>query len=216
MTSIDKQLKQARKTNVSTEANAAAAQFIERATASGAFDVAYTEVELPLGGALIAATKRGLVKISYGNLFDRDHTLEELSARISPRVLEVPSYFDGVRRELDEYFAGKRTSFDLPIDWSLTGGFARRVLKRTARIPYGETSSYGAVRHAAPVLPATHSARIRFQSSFPATASCTRTAGSAATPAASTRRSCCSSSRACCHDFRAADSRTTRARSSAA
>ena len=34
-----------------------------------------------------------------------------------------------MRRELDEYFEGRRTSFDLPLDWSLTGGFGRRVLR---------------------------------------------------------------------------------------
>jgi methylated-DNA-[protein]-cysteine S-methyltransferase len=72
----------------------------------------------------------------------------ELTA-ISPRVIESPSYFDAVRRELDEYFRGQRTSFNLPLDWRLTGGFTRRVLRRTARIPYGEVSTYREVATAA-------------------------------------------------------------------
>ena len=50
-----------------------------------------------------------------------------------------------VRRELDEYFAGARTTFDLRLDFALTKPFARRILAATARIPYGATSTYGAV-----------------------------------------------------------------------
>ena len=50
-----------------------------------------------------------------------------------------------VRRELDEYFEGRRKSFDLPIDWSLTRGFTRGVLQATARIPYGEVGTYASV-----------------------------------------------------------------------
>jgi methylated-DNA-[protein]-cysteine S-methyltransferase len=82
------------------------------------------------------------VRIAFGAGFNADEVVEDLSERISPRVLEVPSYFDGVRRELDEYFEGRRTSFDLPLDWQLTRGFARQVLRRTAKIPYGEVSTY--------------------------------------------------------------------------
>jgi methylated-DNA-[protein]-cysteine S-methyltransferase len=61
----------------------------------------------------------------------------------------VPTYFDGVRRELDEYFEGRRTSFDLPLDWQLTRGFTRRVLRRTAEIPYGDVSTYTKIAKAA-------------------------------------------------------------------
>ena len=68
--------------------------------------------------------------------------LESLAERISPRLLEAPARLDPVRRELDEYFAGRRREFDLPLDWRLTGGFTRKVLRETARIPFGETRSY--------------------------------------------------------------------------
>jgi methylated-DNA-[protein]-cysteine S-methyltransferase len=71
--------------------------------------------------------------------------LEELAQRVSPRVLEAPAALDEVRRELDEYFAGKRTSFDVPVDWKLHDGFSRRVLRATARIPYGELLTYAQV-----------------------------------------------------------------------
>ena len=124
------------------EAAAAASRFAEHAAHEGLVDVAYTTVESPVGAVLVAATHRGLVRIAFGAGFNADEVVEDLSERISPRVLEVPSYFDGVRRELDEYFEGRRTSFDLPLDWQLTRGFARQVLRRTAKIPYGEVSTY--------------------------------------------------------------------------
>ena len=67
---------------------------------------------------------------------------DRLAGRLSPRVVEAPARVDPVRRELDEYFAGTRTKFEVPLDWSLTEGFTRRVLKATARIPYGGASTY--------------------------------------------------------------------------
>ena len=71
--------------------------------------------------------------------------LDDLAERISPRVVEAPVRLDPVRRELDEYFDGRRRTFDLVIDWSLTGGFRRSVLEETARIPSGHVITYGAL-----------------------------------------------------------------------
>jgi methylated-DNA-[protein]-cysteine S-methyltransferase len=62
---------------------------------------------------------------------------------VSPRVLESPTRLDEVRRELDEYFAGGRDHFELPLDWQLSGGFRRTVLERLyAEVEYGRTVSY--------------------------------------------------------------------------
>ena len=61
---------------------------------------------------------------------------------MSPRVLASPRKLDEPRRELDQYFSGRRRQFDVPVDWQLTRGFARRVLEATARIPFGSTASY--------------------------------------------------------------------------
>jgi methylated-DNA-[protein]-cysteine S-methyltransferase len=97
----------------------------------------------------VASTARGLVRISFGWSLDPENFVEDLAWKVSPRVLEAPWYFDAVRHELDEYFEGRRTSFDLPLDWSLTHGFGRRVLEHTARIPYGGTSTYRDVAAAA-------------------------------------------------------------------
>jgi methylated-DNA-[protein]-cysteine S-methyltransferase len=93
-----------------------------------------------------AATPRGLATLSYEDHHGgTDAVLDWLSAKLSPRMLEAPAKLDDVRRELDEYFEGRRRDFDLPIDWTLTSEFTRRVLKATADIPFGELSTYGKV-----------------------------------------------------------------------
>jgi methylated-DNA-[protein]-cysteine S-methyltransferase len=117
----------------------------DRAADEGLLDVAYTSVDSPLGKLTVAATPRGLVRLSYDEFRDVDETLEDLARRISPRVLESPARLDPVRRELDEYFEGSRTEFDVPIDWALSTGFTREVLRATARIGYGQVSSYAKV-----------------------------------------------------------------------
>jgi methylated-DNA-[protein]-cysteine S-methyltransferase len=75
--------------------------------------------------------------------------LEDLARRVSPRVLEAPARLDDVRRELDEYFDGRRERFDTPIDWTHLAGFTREVLRATAKIGFGEVSTYAGVARAA-------------------------------------------------------------------
>jgi methylated-DNA-[protein]-cysteine S-methyltransferase len=113
----------------------------ERALRDGLVDVGYGYVDSPLGRLTVAATPRGLVRIAYPS-GDPDYVLEELAAKVSPRLLEAPTFIDEVRRELEEYFDGKRHGFDLPIDWTLTRGFVRKVLRATARIDYGDVRTY--------------------------------------------------------------------------
>ncbi len=113
-----------------------------RAEAEGLVDVAYASVDSPLGPLLVAATPKGLVRVAYSEFRSPDEVLENLAGRISPRVLEAPARLDPVRRELDEYFAGSRTRFDIPIDWSQLVGFTQKVLRRTARIGFGRTGTY--------------------------------------------------------------------------
>ena len=114
----------------------------EAAAAAGLLDVAYATLDSPLGKLLVAATPQGVVRIAYVDYSDQDAVLEQLAARVSPRVLAAPRRLDEPRRELDEYFAGRRRDFDVPVDWQLTRGFGRRVLEATARIPYGVTATY--------------------------------------------------------------------------
>lgn len=114
----------------------------ERADAEGLVDVAFERHDSPLGPILVGATAEGLVRVGLP-VEDEDAILEELSFGVSPRVLSGPR--DSVtraRRQLDEYFDGERRHFDVPLDWQLTRGFRREVLRATARIPYGQTASY--------------------------------------------------------------------------
>src|SRR5436309_2701962 len=115
------------------------------AATAGMLDVAYATLDSPVGTLLLASTGRGLVRIAYLDGGDEELVLAELAARISPRVLAAPRKLDGARRELEEYFGGRRRRFDLGLDWRLTQGFGRRVLKATARIPYGALSTYKGV-----------------------------------------------------------------------
>ena len=142
MKKLESALSRAGRADVSAAAGAAAGRLADRAAHDGLLDVAYTTLDSPVGPVLVAATPRGLVRISFGDDYDHDHVLAELARHISPRVIEAPSYFDAVRRELEEYFQGRRTQFGLPLDWRLTGGFGRKVLRQTARIPYGKVSTY--------------------------------------------------------------------------
>jgi methylated-DNA-[protein]-cysteine S-methyltransferase len=122
----------------------------DAAAAAGLLDVAYATLDSPVGRLLVAVTPRGLVRIAYLDAGgDEDAALVELAARVSPRVLASPARVDGPRRELDEYFSGRRSRFETPLDWGLAQGFTRRVLRATARIPYGSVSSYKQVAAAA-------------------------------------------------------------------
>ncbi len=112
---------------------------MDAVAASPHVDVVYSRIDSPLGPLTAAATKRGLVALSYG---EEDAALERVAKRVSPRILRSDQRLARVRRELDEYFAGTRKRFDVPVDWTCVDGFTRKVLKATARIPYGRVQTY--------------------------------------------------------------------------
>lgn len=112
----------------------------------GLLDVAVARMDSPIGELLLAATPVGLVRVSF---FSHEATLAELAARISPRILESPKQLDATRRQLDEYFAGDRQRFEIPIDWTLVGEWGRKILDACARIPFGEVRTYGEMAAAA-------------------------------------------------------------------
>jgi methylated-DNA-[protein]-cysteine S-methyltransferase len=114
----------------------------QAAAAARLLDVAYATLDSPLGPLLLATTPQGLIRVAYMDHADEDAVLGDIAAQVSPRILGAPRRLDEPRRELDEYFAGARHSFELPVDWRLTRGFARRVLQATAKIPYGATATY--------------------------------------------------------------------------
>jgi methylated-DNA-[protein]-cysteine S-methyltransferase len=114
------------------------------AQADGILDIAYRTVDSPVGPLLLAATDAGLVRVAYASE-DHDRVLQALADRISPRILRAPARLDTTARELEEYFSGRRRSFDMPLDWQLTAGFRRTVLHHLPEISYGHTASYATV-----------------------------------------------------------------------
>ena len=87
----------------------------------------------PIGALTLGATDDGLAVVGLpGEVAD--------DASPSPTAAQR-AILDQAHRELDEYFAGERTTFSVPLDWTLSG-FRREVLRATAAIPYGATASY--------------------------------------------------------------------------
>ena len=120
----------------------------DEASAAQLIDVAYRTVDSPIGKLLLAATDAGLVRVAFA-IEGHDLVLERLADTVSPRILHFPRRLDTVARELDEYFAGARTQFDLPLDFQLAKGFRREVLRHLPEIEYGHTASYSVVAAAA-------------------------------------------------------------------
>jgi methylated-DNA-[protein]-cysteine S-methyltransferase len=111
---------------------------------AGELDIAYTTYDSPVGRLLLAATEVGLLRVAY-EIEDHDRVLEIISAKVSPRILRAPKRLDEAMWELDEYFGGRRTTFDLPLDLGLSAGFRQLVQRQLAHIAYGHTQSYGQV-----------------------------------------------------------------------
>ncbi len=114
----------------------------ESARADEILDVAYRVLDTAVGSLLLAATPRGLARVAF-EMQGHDEALQDLATRVSPRVLHAPRRLDDVARELDEYLSGRRRSFDLPLDLSLSQGFRKQVQQRLSHIDYGSTRSYG-------------------------------------------------------------------------
>lgn len=116
----------------------------ERAQREGALDVAYRTIDTPVGSLLLAATEQGLVRVAYA-VQDHEAVLQQLADQVSPRILQAPARLEGAVRQFEEYFAGRRTRFDVPLDWRLSTGFRRDVLTHLLEITYGRTASYAQV-----------------------------------------------------------------------
>jgi methylated-DNA-[protein]-cysteine S-methyltransferase len=125
-------------------AEAAAAALAAAAADRGLLDVAVGVVESPVGELTLAVTPRGLAYVAFDDE-ERDELLARFARELSPRVLEHPAATDEVRRQLGEYFDGSRTRFEIKLDRRLMRGIARDVLAATARVPFGRTTTYGAI-----------------------------------------------------------------------
>jgi methylated-DNA-[protein]-cysteine S-methyltransferase len=114
------------------------------ADADGVLDVAYRTIDTPVGTLLLAATPIGLVRVAY-DVEGHDAVLGRLADAVSPRILRSPLRLDVVARQLDEYFAKRRTTFDVPVDLRLADGFRRSVIEHLRNIGYGDRESYATV-----------------------------------------------------------------------
>jgi methylated-DNA-[protein]-cysteine S-methyltransferase len=120
----------------------------ERAAGEHLLDVAYASLDSPVGELTVFVTPRGVVRVAFADE-PREAILEEMAERLSPRILAAARATDEARRQLDAYLAGELSAFDLPLDWSLIRGFAVGILRATAAVPYGSTSTYRDVAAAA-------------------------------------------------------------------
>jgi methylated-DNA-[protein]-cysteine S-methyltransferase len=118
-------------------------RFRDSAATEGLLDVGFDVVESPVGPLLVAASERGVCRISFEA--DPERHLDRLATEYGPRVLRSSASVDTAHRQLDEYFAGERQGFELDVDLTHTAPFAHRVLDELARVPFGETTTYGAL-----------------------------------------------------------------------
>ena len=116
-------------------------RFREAAARHHLLDIAYDFVDSPVGTLFVATTARGLARIAYDA--DPEREVDRLARDFGLRILRAPAPIDRARRELDEYFEGRRRRFELPLDLTLVADFNRRVLRELARVPYGEVVTYG-------------------------------------------------------------------------
>ena len=116
----------------------------EQADEHGLLDVAYRTMDSPIGSLLLAATPAGLVRVAF-ECENHDDVLVELSTAVSPRILRSSRRVDDVAWQIDEYFAGRRRLFEVPVDLQLSKGFRRAVLTHLMEIPYGVRESYTVV-----------------------------------------------------------------------
>jgi methylated-DNA-[protein]-cysteine S-methyltransferase len=142
MKDVGKALRETARRSFGEQSARASTRLIAEADRKSLVDVAYAMVDSPFGPLTAATTPRGLVRLAYPG---EEGVLEELSTRISPRILEVPAKLDRIRQQLDEYFDGRLRRFRFDLDWALVGPFGRKILTVTAKIPYGTVSSYGDV-----------------------------------------------------------------------
>ena len=94
----------------------------------------------PIGTVFVAVNRHGAVtRLTFG-LSQREFLEEAGPGAVRDRQAVAP-----VLTELEEYFAGERQAFDVPVDLAGLTPFQREVLSATRAIPFGEVRTYGKV-----------------------------------------------------------------------
>ena len=162
------------------------AALVTRASAESSLDVTYRLLDSPVGPLLLAATENGVVRVAF-EIEDHDRVLESLGSSVGSRILRGGVPLDPLARELDDYFAGRRQGFDVPLDLRLARGFRLTVLRHLGEIPYGSTESYGEVAVASGSPRAVRAVGSRQSRATRASGSTTTIAGRCAIPARTAR-----------------------------
>jgi methylated-DNA-[protein]-cysteine S-methyltransferase len=110
------------------------------ASAPAPTEASFVVHDTPIGALLLAVTEVGVVGVEGG---DPVRALVRLEEDLGAEPVERPGALDDVRRQLDEYFEGRRRTFDLALDARRSHGFYREVLEEVVHIPWGEVVSYG-------------------------------------------------------------------------
>ncbi len=114
----------------------------------GLLDLAYTTVPSPVGALLLVASPEGLLRVAFERE-DHGSVLAGLAARVSPRLLRSERPLAAAASQVEEYFAGRRRTFDVPLDLRLVSGFRLAVVQHLREIGFGRTESYAEVAAAA-------------------------------------------------------------------
>ena len=105
--------------------------------------IVQTTVPSPLGPIAIAATAKGLAGLWFTD--NQRHLPKELTGTAAwPEDADHP-VLQQAREQLGEYFAGRRSRFELPLDLSCGTAFQQSVWQALLAISHGEVTSYGEI-----------------------------------------------------------------------
>lgn len=96
-----------------------------------------------IGEIWLAVSERGLAAVEIGG--ERDSFVRKVQRLGFAEVVFDPPRTVEAARQIGEYLAGKRQTFDLPIDWSVMPAFQQQALRATFAIPFGQTATYGEI-----------------------------------------------------------------------
>lgn len=130
-----------RAANLDALVDRARERLVRRAFDEGLARVAVDVTDSPLGPLWLAIGPRGVLGIHFGGEAD-DRDLRRIVSRYGPAILRAPKRLDPLKRQLDEYFRGRRRRFELPLDLSPLTAFQRSVLRVTKAVPFGELATY--------------------------------------------------------------------------
>jgi O-6-methylguanine DNA methyltransferase len=123
-------------------------RLLAKAKREGLATVGYDRLDSPLGPLWVAIGPKGVTTIHYG-AEPSEPELRRLVRVYGPGVVPDPKRSAALARELDQYFRGKRRVFDVDVDLSGLTDFQRKILSATAKIPFGDVSTYRSVARTA-------------------------------------------------------------------